>query len=459
MANLCPKCARPLDADHFCDHCQLSVSVYNKIKDSSKVLYNQGLQKAKVRDLSASIDLLSRSVRLNKNNTDARNLLGLIYFEIGETVSALQQWVVSKNLNPKDNEAVYFLNQVQDNQSYLDKLNQAIKKYNQSLVYIDQGSVDLAIIQLKKVTSLNPKYVKAFALLALCYIKEGQEDKAKKTLFKVLSIDKSNYIARKYLDEIGQDTVSSDDFKEDKPKKRSNVSSIGIRPVRTKVNNAMFQFVAMAIGIAVGLAIMNFMVMPSRIDTKDGEINEIAADLSAAETDLKTLNEEKVRLEAELSDSVAFGDTSDAKAKETSRQLKETTRVLNALNFYVSEEEVLAADNLFVIDPAQLPAEVSAIYDNLVAVVFPAVAEDAHNTGYSAYNTGKLEEAVELLTTSYKYAKTSDFSHRTLYFLARSYYKLDQIDTALPIFQKLIDEYPDSRYISDAQYFINLNSN
>ncbi len=103
MANLCPKCARPLDADHYCDHCQLSVSVYKKIKDSSKVLYNQGLQKAKVRDLSASIDLLSRSVRLNKNNTDARNLLGLIYFEIGETVSALQQWVVSKNLKAKNN--------------------------------------------------------------------------------------------------------------------------------------------------------------------------------------------------------------------------------------------------------------------------------------------------------------------------------------------------------------------
>ncbi len=458
MANLCPKCARPLDADHFCDHCQLSVSVYKKIKDSSKILYNQGLQKAKVRDLSASIDLLSRSVRLNKNNTDARNLLGLIYFEIGETVSALQQWVVSKNLKAKDNEAVYFLNQVQDNQSYLDKLNQAIKKYNQSLTYIGQGSTDLAIIQLKKVTSLNPKYVRAYALLALCYIKEGNIDKAKKALHKVLAIDKSNFIARKYLDEINQDTVTSDDFKEEKPAKVHSGGAIGIRPVRTKVNNALFQFIAMAIGVVVGLAIMNYMVMPSKIDQKDGQINKVIADLSAAEADIQTLNDEVNRLEVELKSTITVGDEFDAEAKETSRQLKETIRVLNALNFYVSEEEVQAADNLFVIDPAQLPAEVSAIYDNLAAVVFPTVAEDAHNTGYTACQGGKLEEAVEMLTTSYKYAKTSEFSHRTLYFLARSYYKLDQIDTALPIFQKLIDEYPDSKYIKDAKYFINLNT-
>lgn len=457
MANLCPKCARPLDADHFCDHCQLSVSVYKKIKDSSKVLYNQGLQKAKVRDLSASIDLLSRSVRLNKDNTDARNLLGLIYFEIGETVSALQQWVVSKNLKPKDNEAIYFLNQVQDNQSYLDKLNQAIKKYNQSLTYIEQGSTDLAIIQLKKVTSLNPKYVKAYALLALCYIKEGHEDKAKKALYKVLAIDKSNYIARKYLDEISEEAVTSEDFKEEKPS-RVTGGAIGIRPVRTKVNSALFQFIAMAIGVVVGLAIMNFMVMPSKIDQKDGQLNEIVADLSSAETDLQTLNDEVSRLEDELTTSLSKGEDSEARANESSRQLKETTRVLNALNFYVSDEELLAADNLFVIDPTQLPAEVSAIYDNLVAVVYPNVAEDAHNKGYTAYQGGRLEEAVELLTTSYKYAKTSEFSHRTLYFLARSYYKLEQIDTSLPIFQKLVDEYPDSRYIKDAQYFINLNT-
>lgn len=461
MANLCPKCARPLDADSYCSHCDLTVGVYNKIKDSSKVLYNQGLQKAKVKDLSASIDLLTRSVRLNKDNTDARNLLGLIYFEIGETVSALQQWVVSKNLKPKDNEAVYFLNQVQDNQSYLDKLNQAIKKYNHSLNYIEQGSTDLAVIQLKKVVSLNPKFVKAYALLALCYIKEGKMDKAQNNLLKVLAIDKSNYIARKYMDEIDQDqgVVTPVTFKESK--RSEPAPAIGLRPVRTKVNNALFQFVAMAIGVGVGLAIMNYMVMPGKIDEKDIEINEIAAELSSSEADVATLVEEVTKLEQDLTTSQSAGAASAAEVKETEAQLKETTRVLNALNLYIGEEAntSLAADNLYVIDASVLTAEVSAIYDSLVATIYPAVALETHDDGYRAYQNNSFDEAIDLLTTSYKYAKTEEFSHRTLYFLARSYYKKEEIETSLPIFQKILDEYPDSRYTDESEYFINLNTN
>ena len=457
MANICPKCAKPLDADNYCNHCDISVSVYKSIKDNSKVLYNQGLQKAKVRDLSASIDLLNRSVRMNKNNTDARNLLGLIYFEIGETVAALQQWVISKNLNPDDNEAVYFLKQVQDNQSYLDKLNTAIKKYNQSLTYIEHGSIDLAIIHLKKVISLNPKYVKAYALLALCYIKDDHVDKAQKILFKVLTIDKSNYIARKYLDEISQDTVTSEDFQEKAI--TDHAGGMGPSPVRTKINGALFQFVAMAIGVAVGLSIMSFMVMPGRIDEKNSEINELTADLTKVESEIETLEAEAQTLNAEVEAAKVSGEGLSQDILEKEEQLKETVRVLNAMNLYVSGEEISAADNLFLVDSAILTADVSAIYESLTNAIYPTVAEDSHDAGYSAYQSAKYDEAIALLTSSYKYAKTSDFSSRTLYFLARSYYKKGEIETSIPIFQKILDDYPESRYITDASYFINLNTN
>lgn len=458
MANLCPKCARPVDADSYCSHCNLTVGVYSKIKESSKALYNQGLQKAKVRDLSASIDLLSRSVRLDKHNIDARNLLGLIYFEIGETVLALQQWVLSKNLKDKDNEAIYFLKQVQDNQSYLDKLNQAIKKYNQSLTYIEQGSTDLAIIQLKKVASLNPKFVKAYALLALCYIKDGEFDKAKRNLHKILTIDKSNYIARKYLDDMVQEAGEEATYAEEVPKERT--PSIGLRPVRTKMNGALFQFIAMAIGVAVGLAVMNFMVMPGRIDEKDVQINDITAELNRAESDGAILKEEVSRLEKQLKDSQEAGTASEAAKNKTAGQLRETTKVLSALNLYISDEGnvVTAAQNLFTIDVALLTAEVSGVYDSLVAQIYPVVAKETYDDGYRAYQRQNFDEAIELLTASFKYSKTETFSHRALYFLARSYYRNDQIDTSLPLFQKLLDEYPDSNFTDESSYFINLNT-
>ena len=38
-----------------------------------------------------------------KYNIHARNLLGLVYFETGEVVAALSEWVISKNMQPENN--------------------------------------------------------------------------------------------------------------------------------------------------------------------------------------------------------------------------------------------------------------------------------------------------------------------------------------------------------------------
>ena len=60
-------------------------SVQRKALSLSVRYYNQGLDKAEIRDLSGAIDLLRRSLKFNKLNIEARNLLGLVYFETGRS--------------------------------------------------------------------------------------------------------------------------------------------------------------------------------------------------------------------------------------------------------------------------------------------------------------------------------------------------------------------------------------
>ena len=86
-----------------CQACGRDVSLYRRIVRTSNTYYNVGLEKAKVRDLSGAAVYLKKSLDLYKKNTDARNLLGLVYYELGETVDALAEWVISKNLQPEDN--------------------------------------------------------------------------------------------------------------------------------------------------------------------------------------------------------------------------------------------------------------------------------------------------------------------------------------------------------------------
>ncbi len=75
--------------------------------------YNMGLERARLRDLSGAAECLKKSLHFNKYQTDARNLLGLIYYEVGEVGDALVQWVISMNLQPQENRADYYLGEIQ----------------------------------------------------------------------------------------------------------------------------------------------------------------------------------------------------------------------------------------------------------------------------------------------------------------------------------------------------------
>ena len=125
----CYKCGSELSSLDYCNKCGAEVGAYKKIIVMSNTYYNMGLQKANIRDLSGAAELLRRSVGLYKRNIEARNLLGLVYYEMGEIVNALREWVISKNFKPEKNLADEYIRDVQSNPNRLEALNQSIRKY------------------------------------------------------------------------------------------------------------------------------------------------------------------------------------------------------------------------------------------------------------------------------------------------------------------------------------------
>ena len=158
----CIFCGTPLSEHDYCKGCGADTTLLKRIARISNLLYNQGLEKAMVRDLSGAIVCLKRSLKFNKDNIDARNLLGLVYYETGEVVSALSEWVISKNKSTQNNLADVYIDKLQSNKNKLDLINQTIKKYNQALLYCRQDNEDMAVIQLKKVLNQNPQLIKAY---------------------------------------------------------------------------------------------------------------------------------------------------------------------------------------------------------------------------------------------------------------------------------------------------------
>ena len=136
--------------------------------------YNAGLKRARERELSAAVPFLKRALLFNKRHTDARNLLGLIFFEIGEVGDALAQWVISTSLDPEDNAAVRYLDEIRRKRGRLKAYSQMITMYNTALAAAQNGNRDFALHRLSGICAEHPNYVRAVLLLAVIHMSRGE---------------------------------------------------------------------------------------------------------------------------------------------------------------------------------------------------------------------------------------------------------------------------------------------
>ena len=238
-----------------------------KCRRISNSFYNAGLEKARIRDLTGASQCLKRSLQFDKYNTDARNLLGLIYYEIGETAEALVQWVISSNLQQDHNRATYYLHELQGKPGRLEDESVHIRRYNQALMQAQNDNPDLAILQLQRVVDHKPNYIKAHMLLALLYLEKADYTKAGKSLYQVLQIDKNHPKASWYMSVVKKNTGRADIER----RRLKNAFSHHqmedddiILPPSYKENTGWQMVLHIIAGFAIGAAAIFFLVMPSR---------------------------------------------------------------------------------------------------------------------------------------------------------------------------------------------------
>ena len=315
----CYNCGCHLSEHDYCTSCGADVALYKRIMILSNLFYNEGLARAGLRDLTGAVTSLRQSLKFNKNNIEARNLLGLVYFEMGETVGALSEWVISKNTRPEKNIADDYINMIQASASRLDSINQTIKKYNQALVYCRQDSKDLAVIQLRKVLSLNPKFIRAHQLLALLYMDSEQWDKAKRELVKCADMDRNNIQTLTYMREVDRMLAPDETGKISRRKDREEAvryqteNEVLIQPkgVKEPRRSGVGTLLNIMLGLVIGVAVMYFLVVPSVrtnvLNESRQKINEISNEsdaknnmISDLENQIKEIEQETARLQGEL---------------------------------------------------------------------------------------------------------------------------------------------------------------
>lgn len=453
----CPSCGSYLSfRKNQCDRCREDLNLYKKVFSLSNRYYNDGLVRAKIRDLSGAVGSLKKSLQLNKKNTDARNLLGLVYYEMGETVSALGQWVISKHFQPEKNNADRYINELQDNLSKLESINQTIKKFNYALSSAKMGSEDLAIIQLKKVLALNPRFLRALQLISLLYIKSGEYEKAYRHLKKADKIDRNNTVTLSYLKELeevrpeaGQETAAT--IGDKKTKREGSSSYIPVSTYKEEKPN-VFLFINLIIGVVLGLAVMYFLITPTmekRMAEKNRtDVIDYSQELSDRDGQITVLEKEKADLTAEV-DKLNREIENAENTASTAADEALYDDLLKAADTFVKGDSLKAADALTGVDQKQMvrPAAKS-LYNSLKEKTYAEASKSFYESGHKAYNAGKYEDA---MTDLQKSLDTNPDNVDAIYFMGRSYDRLGDKEKAAGFYNKIIQEYPDSRRVNDAR--------
>ncbi len=424
-----------------------------KIQYAANGFYNHGLELAKERDLSGAAECLKRALQFNKYHTDARNLLGLIFYEMGETSDALVQWVISIHLQPENNLADRYLDKVQRRPGQLEHASNLIRKYNQALIHAQNGSDDLAVLQLKRIVEEKPNYVKAHLLLALLYIGHEDYTKAGKSLYKVLQIDKNNRRAERYMEYVKSRTGKADVEK----RKLKNAFSHRemedndvILPPTYKENTGWQSIINIAIGLALGVVVVLFMILPAR----DRELNyqhnqemRIYADkLNLANQEVDRLEKEIERVAGELEKA---GDDIENLIGDSGSTLVQYQTLVEILQAYRNEDFQTAVKLYIDMDMTKITSEtLLPILEEIVADMTanaPAVLETLAAESNAA---GDSDTALKYYE---EYMKIDDRNPQIIFNMAMIYKAKGDEETSDRLFGQVIMNFEDSELAEKAK--------
>ncbi|MCJ7856867.1 tetratricopeptide repeat protein [Lachnospiraceae bacterium NSJ-143] len=458
---VCSKCGHKISNGYICPNCGADNILFQKARTASLRQYNKGVAFAKEGDYSSAIDALKECILFDKYNFVARNLLGISYFQIGLVTEALKEWIISASVKKDKNPAQRYIDSLQENARLLEKYSDGINMYNKALEQFRLGNDDLAVIQLKKSVDMNPALVDASNLLTAYYISIKDKAKAKKTVYRVLKIDKRNPKALEYLAEITsseKSTVNADSTKAVSTISERNYGySENIQKDRSdsffnKFKTVLRTDIALfAAGIILTSAVFATLVMPSVTTGEKNKIDEMQKRISELEDEnlngtsafavkYKNLEEELKKLQEE-----------NNKYKGEYSIKQQELDIQTASAYIASERYDEAAEILYNLNADTLSDEVKANVDDMKAQCYPQAGETIFNSGISAFDSGNYEEAKALLQKSFEMAPKETFSDNALFVLAQISEKEGDNAQAKEYYSRIVNEYSNSDVFSQSE--------
>ena len=324
----------------------------------------------------------------------------------------------------------------------------------------------MAIIQLKKVLSYNPKYVKAHQLLALLYINIEEWEKAHKELIKCSQIDTNNTTTLRYLKEV-EHMLMPEEGDKSSPKKKlfsddviryQSGNETIIQPINVNERKGVTSLLNLGIGLVIGIAIAWFLILPAQIQNAKADINSelrVVSEQSDAKT--ATIDELNQKVQS-LSDANITLKEELQSYQGTDGALKATDGLMMAVSTYLANPEDIETIAVYMEsleaeegDDVTRTASFDTLESSFLTLVSPQLATYYYDIGYTSYRSDDYEGAIPNLERVYRYDNTNGDA---LFYLGNCYRRTGDNDKAKEIYAQVIDAFPGTEKARNSETYL-----
>ena len=450
MEYICPYCGSREQSGLYCRNCLRKIDWAKEIQYKSAWYYNRGYEAALTRNLTQASKYLKEALLFNKHHIEARNLLGLIYFETGQVGLALKEWIISQSLCREENRAAYYIEQIQENSKILSEYKEAVMLYNKALDYLKQKNMDMAIIRLKKAISKNPKFVEARILIGLSYMHEEQFHKANEQIKKALLIDRGHEKGLFYYKEMSEeDTQSVKPYEVEYEGQMMKLMQPSKVIDRTRLfRRYLLYFLLGAIGMFL---VDHYLILSSQIRGYQLESARLSESEERLTQNIQSLTREHRVQIAELEKSKSKLESQVASYEKQVGEWMQKEKITQAKELIKQRNYVEAAQVLYSVATAQLDETFINELEELKQEAYPKATETLYNEGMQFYNKEQLVEANMKFETVLLYDPNERLARKSLYAIGCIYEQSGSLENAKQYFNKVIEKASDTSEAREAQ--------
>ncbi|MCB2290247.1 tetratricopeptide repeat protein [Clostridium sp. CS001] len=397
--------------------------------DKAGKIYVKAMNKYNDGYIDKALELCEKSISINSANSAALNLKGILYYLKGDLDNAKKMWNISYKRNNDEVSKKYLRDAIKDKEK--------LQLYINALELIKQLNISEALEILKQCGNSHFNFINVNNNISLCYIKQGEYDKALNHINEVLKVDKRNTQAstnKKTLIEYGN-------LKKEMNYKKILIVTASIFLITSilfigKIYMHTVKDISIA-GIEKIQSGINRVRGKNKGETKSLENIEINK-LEGVKKDAKVENQDTGKKEVKPSEN---------KADETSKFPQELfTESIKSKNMEQINEYINKWQN------ADLTMNQKLLVIKGQEIIKSDGVQYFYEKGTSYIKENNFVEAQKYLLYALPYSKDNYLQEHIIYMLAVNYKANSDFENAIKYYEMSLKQFPSGTYAEEVLY-------